>query len=149
MTDSLTSLYLVNGYLVRPHQFCYHKHRWLVAAIAQNLLSRTASVRLTKVRAHIGVSGNEAADALATQAHDHSHAESAFVDPDSRGPAWVQCLHGDKLSDLDELCGYALKCASTSFLSAMPGNCRTKTMQNILRAHAHAQGLYAPAGAAI
>ena len=97
MTGSLTSLYLVDGYLVRPHLFCYHKHRWLVAAIAQNLLSRTASVRLTKVRAHIGVSGNEAADALASQAHEHAHAESAFVDPDKQGPAWVQCLHGDEL----------------------------------------------------
>ena len=48
MTDSLTGLLLVNAHLVRPAHLRHNKHRWLVAAIAQNLLARQAPTYLTK-----------------------------------------------------------------------------------------------------
>ena len=83
---------------MRPNQLCIHKHRWLISALAQNLLSRTAPVRLMKVRAHIGVLGNEAADQLARHAHDDIDAAvntSSFVDPqDSLSQSLVGALHG-------------------------------------------------------
>ena len=53
---ALSSLYLANRDLVRPHQVCYHKHRqrWLVAALAEFLPCKAASVRPTKPElAHI------------------------------------------------------------------------------------------------
>ena len=49
-TDSLTSQLLVATHLVRPNQHVYHEHQWMVAAIAQNLLSRTAPVSLMRSR---------------------------------------------------------------------------------------------------
>ena len=69
MTDSLVGMHLSQAHLVRPNQLRFHKHRWLLAAIAQNMLARLAPAYLAKVRAHIGVAGNEAADTLARNAH--------------------------------------------------------------------------------
>ena len=82
MTDSLTSLYIIAAHLMRPTQHRYHKHRWLIQAITHNLLCRSAPARLSKVRAHAGVVGNEAADLLASQAHgDVGVQKASYRDP--------------------------------------------------------------------
>ena len=52
---------------MRPIQLRMHKHHWIAAAIAQNLLCRTAPVSILKVTSHNGVIGNEAADRLAAE----------------------------------------------------------------------------------
>ena len=116
MTDSLTSLYLIAAYLVRPSHFRFHKHRWLVAAIAQQLVSRQAAVHISKVRAHIGVLGNSLADELASQGHDAMDImPSSFSDPMDRGPAWLQChMHGE-LQDLNDLKDHALSIAEAAY----------------------------------
>ena len=44
-TDSQTSQQLIQAYLTRPHHLRFHKHKCLVAAVAQNLLTRAAPTR--------------------------------------------------------------------------------------------------------
>ena len=96
MTDSQTSLFLVAAYMVRPYHLKFNKHNgsWqtlMLPNIAQNIMARTAPVRLSKVRAHSRVQGNELADSLAAAAHAADNACTiAFEDPGHRGPAWVQ-----------------------------------------------------------
>ena len=135
MTDSLTSQQLASAYLVRPTHLRFHKHRFLVAAIAQNLVMRRAPVRIMKVRAHIGVVGNEAADKLANEAHDlHGVEVSAFEDPMNRGPAWVQHWFGDQLSDLDTLRKHALQSAqsaNTMLTLTRPDRQQSKTLMKV------------------
>lgn len=115
MTDSLTSLQLIGGYIARPFEFRDHKHLWLVSSIAQNILSRTSPIILMKVRAHIGIKGNTAADALANDAHDDQACiPFSFADPVQRGPAWVQHTFGDSLSDVDNLHRHPLQIAQVA-----------------------------------
>ena len=146
MTDSLTALYLIHAYIRTPTLLRFHKHRWLVAAIAQNLLSRTAHVCLLKVKAHIGVCGNEAADRLAAQAHDmHDAPASSFADPQDRQPAWVQFWFGEALSDLDTLRSHALSRAEMSYVQAVlrrPEGQHSKALHKVLSADGHDAGLH-------
>ncbi len=63
LTDSLTSIQLLNKGLHDPEGLKTHKHRDLVFNIVQQLLSSPLDLRVVKVRAHTGVDGNEAATA--------------------------------------------------------------------------------------
>lgn len=55
MTGSLTGMHLSQAPLVRPDHLQFHKHKWLLAAFAQNMLARPAAIYLVEVHAHIGV----------------------------------------------------------------------------------------------
>ena len=91
LTDSLTSLQLINNMLSRPQGLRHHKHRRLLSELAQLLWSRQAPVTAHKVRAHIGCSGNERADRLAQAAHTSPTAISYTPAPEpGRGPFWLQ-----------------------------------------------------------
>ena len=82
------------------------------------MLARPAPVYLTKVRAHIGVAGNEAADTLARNAHEADDVPlSSFQDPLDRGPACVRAVGSEDMYDLDDLQQQALKVANTSFFT--------------------------------
>ena len=81
-----------------------------------NLLGRIVSVKILKVHAHAGIAGNEAADALASQAHDNPDvASDMFTDPIAKGPAWVRFWFAESLSDLDTLKDHALHQAQMAF----------------------------------
>ena len=137
MTDSLSGLQLTNAHLVRPAHLQYNKHRWLIAAIAQNMLARPAPTYLTKVRAHAGVAGNEAADKLAREAHADLHVcPATFEDPQDRGPAWVQYQCGEGLSDLDDLRHQALKMTTASFHKFLATRPNLRMSKTFLRAQA-------------
>ena len=145
-TDSLTSSQLISAHMVRPTQLRFHKHRWLIAAIAQNLLSRVAPVRIMKVRAHVGISGNEAADRLAAQAHEDPHGDAfTFTDPQDRQPAWVQYWFGDSLSDLDTLRHHALKQTEMAHVQTIldrPQHRQSKALQKVIAAEGRDNGLH-------
>ena len=91
MTDSLTSLQLINNMLTRPQSLRHHKHRCLLSQLTQSLWSRQAPVTAHKVRAHIGCLGNERADHLSKRAHTSPTAISFTTAPQpGRGPFWLQ-----------------------------------------------------------
>ena len=146
-TDSLNSQHLVSAHIARPTSLRFHKHRWLIAAIAQNLLCRVAPVRILKVRAHAGILGNEAADTLATLAHSMEDVDDfPFTDPQARGPAWVQCWYDDEtLSDLDTLRQHALRHTESRHVQLLlngPPSLRSKALQRIVEAEARDIGLH-------
>ncbi len=70
LTDSLTSIHLINATMYRCESQKTHKHRHIINQIVQRLATRTAATTVYKVRAHIGVMGNTKADAAAEQAHN-------------------------------------------------------------------------------
>ena len=153
MTDSLTSLYLIAAYLVRPTQLLFHKHKWLVADIAQRLVCQERPVRLTKVRAHIGVIGNTHADELANQAHEDLNAcVASFKDPIVRGPAWIQHQFGETFSDIDNLQHHALTVAermAAKLAHDRADHLKSKTFMKVDAAMQHANGLHAASSNAI
>ena len=65
LVDSLTAIYLVSIAIHQPERLRRSKHRSLLSEIAAFLLSKVCAsqhtVHIYKVRAHIGVLGNEAA----------------------------------------------------------------------------------------
>ena len=72
-TDSLCSLYLIRKALRAPRAIRFNKHMPLLSAIADKIKARCRSglgTHLLKVKAHTGVTGNEAADAAAKRAAD-------------------------------------------------------------------------------
>jgi hypothetical protein len=54
--------------LHRPHPLQQNKHADILTQIIQALLVRETPLHIYKVRAHRGIAGNEAADAIAKQA---------------------------------------------------------------------------------
>ena len=70
LTDSLTSIQLLNKGMHNPEGLKSHKHRDLIIKIVQRLLSSPLDLRVVKVRAHSGIDGNEAADRLAQEAQE-------------------------------------------------------------------------------
>ena len=69
-TDASTALFLVRLVLHTPERLRINKHRALLTMIAHAICCRATSntIHLHKVRAHIGVTGNEKADQLAKAA---------------------------------------------------------------------------------
>jgi len=65
LTDSEVSLHLLRKHLAQPWRTRDSPHRPLLQAIVEAAATRPGGVTVQKVRAHIGVRGNEAADALA------------------------------------------------------------------------------------
>ena len=94
LTDSLTSIFLIDKGLHNPEGLRSHKHRDLVFRIVQQLLASPHDLRVAKVRAHTGVVGNEAADCLAQEAQEGGTTSPAFEELGSsgRGLHWIQYL---------------------------------------------------------
>jgi ribonuclease HI len=105
--DSLTAIHLIAIAVHQPERLRHSKHRSVLTEIAQLLFSKVCAmqhtIRIYKVRAHIGVHGNEQADSAAkaaaafdTEAGGGGHpAEvSLFQDPRhsraNMGATWVQ-----------------------------------------------------------
>jgi ribonuclease HI len=64
LTDSLTSLYLISRAARRPASL-HSPHAALLHAIVAAVCARDGPTLLQKVRAHVGITGNEIADRLA------------------------------------------------------------------------------------
>ncbi len=68
LTDSATIIHQITNILDNPTRFRVHNHKLMLVRIAHDMLYRAAQGHAThnyKVRAHIGVKGNEIADAAA------------------------------------------------------------------------------------
>ena len=64
-TDCLSAMNLLGRWWRAPNSMLLHHERPLVEGIASCILAREGPVRLAKVRSHVGIPGNEAADAIA------------------------------------------------------------------------------------
>ena len=96
MTDSLTSIHAINNMLTRPERLRLHKHKQVLSQIAQRLVARTAKTTIHKVKAHVGIIGNEMADKAARQAHDDDSTPTVTVAGSSgRGSAWLKYAPDD------------------------------------------------------
>ena len=71
LIDSLTSLQQLQTVLTRPEEVSYYPHHVLLHAIVEEIVARDTKgfvTHIMKVRAHVGVRGNELADAAAKSA---------------------------------------------------------------------------------
>ena len=81
LTDSLTSIFLIRKACFQPAAVSEHAHVALLRAIATAARSRRGPTSITKVRAHVGIRGNERADALAKAAAQGGPAASPLPLP--------------------------------------------------------------------
>ena len=140
LTDSLTSLHLIRKAMRSPMQIAGHKHEDLLDAIVDALIHRSdaqLSTHIGKVRAHIGIHGNEMADQGANQACDNNAMHAAHVDvgsdpygnrywptyTETTGTApnitnrarYVQNLHADLKRKVHEYCKLGFSKSSSYF----------------------------------
>lgn len=66
MTDSLSCLHMIANAINTPHDLAYHRYNAILRSIAATLKRQQREVHLYKVASHVGVVGNEKADAIAT-----------------------------------------------------------------------------------
>ena len=103
-TDSLTSLQLIRAWIHIPHTLKEEKHLDLLDAIAHELTKRQALTQLIKVKAHIGVDGNERVDktakATANNTNTSEPIEVSEVRPTIPRTAWA-AINGIKMVNGD------------------------------------------------
>ena len=68
LTDSLGSIFLIHQAWYQPYKVTSHVHGALLRSIVTAIAARQGRTTIGKVRAHIGVLGNERADELAKEA---------------------------------------------------------------------------------
>ena len=94
MTDSLTAIQLIHRMMERPEDLKHHMHKQILQEIVPRLLARQGHTTLCKVRAHIGVQGNEKADQLSRAAHTTTLGGSfTAATRAGTGPNWVLFEH--------------------------------------------------------
>ena len=82
-TDSQASMFMIHKHLYEPHKHAENKHKAILQRTVAILLHRAAigsETTFLKVKSHIGIAGNEAADKHAGEATD-----SSKCDQDQRG----------------------------------------------------------------
>ena len=102
-----------------------HKHDDILTQIVTMLRSSTTRVKILKVRAHVGITDNETADAVAKDASLASHQETFTAASNAgRGRAWVRYpadptrhpgAESDLLYDADNLNGSVLNKARQAY----------------------------------
>ena len=83
MTDILTLIHMLRTTLHTPTRHRVHKHKHMLRRIVNAMLSRAGTTSLYKVRAHVGVAGNELADTaarIAAEAQGADDTEDAAVE---------------------------------------------------------------------
>jgi ribonuclease HI len=139
LTNSQTSIHLIQAMLTKPQSLLRHKHRWLLSELVQTLYSRLAPTAIHKVRGHIGSFGNTVADELANTAHTDP-AALPFVSAPSpgRGVFWPQYFApaassagAPNLRDVDDLRVHPRTLASSAHSSALLTSSSTTTVQRI------------------
>ena len=100
-TDSRTSLLLLSKYLRHPSRILDHPDIDLIKQIIINIQKASNHIHLAKVRAHIGISGNEKDDALAKFG---SLLPTIIDNPNTKDPTTYQIIaNGQIMCNIPEL----------------------------------------------
>jgi ribonuclease HI len=102
-TDSLCSIYLIKKILHRPHLLRHSKYRpqlERMAAVLRNRCLNNCPTHIGKVKSHIGIRGNEAADKAAGQAaitpsHDFTDTSENQIYKTMYWPSITKTTDGD------------------------------------------------------